>query len=388
MLLFKNRLLSWRNQVMESPTFVRLTRKMIAVSSPLIEGKQTDSGYITSPIYRALHPGTSGNKINGLGEDKRRRPFRILWTADDETPFGKLQRLFLITSGMKGTVKFTDHLHTHGLAQREKKQYTQPPLSPPKVLTKAELTSAVKKVAKEAGGDIVGITEMKEDWIFDNTELPSWAYDIKGNLDARLIVIGVEMDYEHFGVAPELPAATEAMKQYDRGTESALSAGDFLLQNGYHGWGHAGPRAGRFLLIPAAAQAGLGNLGKHGSLISKEYGSSLRLGAVLTNADLVLDGRIDFGSEDFCINCQICVRECPVDALSSEKQMVRGVEKYYVNFDKCLPYFLDNNGCGICASKCPYSRPEVRPKLLNKHEKKLNKRQNKNIKAAQPIKLD
>jgi len=67
------------------------------------------------------------------------------------------------------------------------------------------------------------------------------------------------------------------------------------------------------------------------------------------------------------------VRECQVDALSNEKQLVRGVEKYYVNFDKCLPYFLDHNGCGICASKCPYSRPDVRPKLLSKHEKKRDK---------------
>jgi len=214
---------------------------------------------------------------------------------------------------------------------------------------------------------------MKEEWIFESTELPEWAYDEQGKLNARLILVGVEMDYEHFGVAPELPAATEAMKQYDRGTESSLAAGELLLANGYFGWGHSGTRAGRFLLVPAAEYAGLGKLGKHGSLISKQYGSSLRLGAVLTNAELNLDGKIDFGSEDFCVNCQICVRECPVDALSNEKQLVRGVEKYYVNFDKCLPYFLDHNGCGICASKCPYSRPDVRPKLLSKHEKKRDK---------------
>jgi hypothetical protein len=31
---------------------------------------------------------------------------------------------------------------------------------------------------------------------------------------------------------------------------------------------------------------------------------------------------------------------------------------------ECLPYFMEHNGCGICASRCPHTRPEVRPKLL------------------------
>lgn len=367
---FTNQLASWRNQFMESPTFENSVRAILKATKPLTEGRYTEHGYASSALYRALHPGVSGNEINGLGETKTRKPFRILWTADDETPFGRLQRWFLVASGMKGTVKFTDHLYTRELSRRENRQYHTTPIQPLKKLSKAELSSGVKNAALGAG-DIVGICEMQDDWIFEGTELPDWAYNEAGELDARIIVIGVEMDYDNFGIAPDLPAATEAMKQYDRGTEAALDAGDYLLAQGYHAWGHSGPRAGRFLLIPAAVKAGLGNLGKHGSLISKEYGSSLRLGAVLTNADLQLDGKIDFGSEDFCVNCQICVTECPTNALKNEKQWIRCTEKYYVDFDRCLPYFMDHNGCGICASKCPYSRPKVRPKLLAKHEKKL-----------------
>ena len=360
-------------RVIESDQFMGLLQRILQLLAPLIQGRQIEQGYATSTVFRLLHPGISGNNINGLDERKPRRPFRILWTNDKETPFGSLQRWFLIMSGMKGTVKFSDHLHTRELAREEKRQFHQ---VPEKVtsLSKQELTAKVKHAALDSGGAIVGITPMDESWIFEGTELPDWAYDAEGRCIAKLVVIGVEMAYDNFGQAPQLPAATEAMKQYDRGTEAAIGAAELLLESGYFAWGHAGPRAGRFLLVPAAEKAGLGNLGKHGSLISKEFGASLRLGAVVTNADLDIDNKTDFGSEDFCVNCQICVNECPGDALKNEKQWVRGVEKYYVDFDRCLPHFIDKNGCGICAAKCPYSRPQVRPKLLSKFEKQQRKK--------------
>lgn len=356
--------------ITDSTAFKTTSAKLLSLSAPLIQGTTFEDHYEPSRIYRWLHPQKSGNTINGLGETTIRRPFRILWTADQETPYGKLQRYFLAVSGLKGTVRFSEHLYTRTLSRWEHRQSQQKPIAHLTSMSPDELAEKTQQVALK-NGDIVGICEMKEEWIFEGTTLPSWAYNAEGKLDARIIVIGVAMDYDNFMQSPLLPAATEAMKQYDRGTLAALETGDFLLQQGYHAWGHSGPRAGRFLLVPAAEAAGLGNLGKHGSLISKEFGSSLRLGAVLTSAPLPLDHKVDFGSEDFCVNCQICINECPAKALNNEKQWVRGVHKYYVNFDKCLPYFMDHNGCGICAAKCPYSRPNVRPKLLSKHEKRM-----------------
>ena len=38
---------------------------------------------------------------------------------------------------------------------------------------------------------------------------------------------------------------------------------------------------------------------------------------------------------------------------------VRGVEKWYVDFDKCLPFFNQTRGCAICIAVCPWSRPGV-----------------------------
>jgi ferredoxin len=53
--------------------------------------------------------------------------------------------------------------------------------------------------------------------------------------------------------------------------------------------------------------------------------------------------------------------------------MVRGVKRWYVNFDKCIPYFAEAASCGICIAECPWTRPSVRPKLLNTMAQRLGK---------------
>jgi hypothetical protein len=43
---------------------------------------------------------------------------------------------------------------------------------------------------------------------------------------------------------------------------------------------------------------------------------------------------------------------------------VRGGERWFVDFDKCIPAFTDLAGCAIFIAECPWTRPSVRPKLL------------------------
>ena len=51
---------------------------------------------------------------------------------------------------------------------------------------------------------------------------------------------------------------------------------------------------------------------------------------------------------------------------------MRGVERWYVDFDKCIPYFAEAASCGICIAVCPWTRPNVRPKLLATMAKRLD----------------
>jgi epoxyqueuosine reductase len=45
---------------------------------------------------------------------------------------------------------------------------------------------------------------------------------------------------------------------------------------------------------------------------------------------------------------------------------VRGERRWYVDFDKCLPYFNEAMSCAICLAVCPFSRPGVGDNLVMK----------------------
>jgi epoxyqueuosine reductase len=87
---------------------------------------------------------------------------------------------------------------------------------------------------------------------------------------------------------------------------------------------------------------------------------------VVTDMPLSADKPDEFGADGFCTRCQVCINACPVDAITDNKQWVRGVEKWYVDFDKCITYFNETHGCGICIAVCPWSRPGAAPRLAEK----------------------
>ena len=64
---------------------------------------------------------------------------------------------------------------------------------------------------------------------------------------------------------------------------------------------------------------------------------------------------------------------CPPEALFDTKQTVRGAEKWYVDFDRCLPFFNETNGCAICIAVCPWSRPGVGMNLAEKLSRRRNR---------------
>jgi epoxyqueuosine reductase QueG len=132
--------------------------------------------------------------------------------------------------------------------------------------------------------------------------------------------------------------------------------------------------AGSFLLIPAAIEAGLGELGKHGSMIHRTLGANFRLACVLTNAKLAVDSPRNFGADDFCLHCRICADACPPQAIVHQKQLVRGKTRWYVDFDKCLPYFNEYYSCAICIALCPFSRPGVGDNLVRKLAERRGRR--------------
>jgi epoxyqueuosine reductase len=111
-----------------------------------------------------------------------------------------------------------------------------------------------------------------------------------------------------------------------------------------------------------AVHAGLGWLGKHANVITKEFGSWVFLGEILLNIELDYDTFIE---PDHCGNCTACLDACPTNAI---------VAPFVVDSKRCLSYatielrspelpheiseYLDGwlYGCDICQDVCPWNR--------------------------------
>ena len=306
--------------------------------------------FTPDPELMKLWPDVSGNEINGLGETDRRRPRPVYWHRPDRIAHGSVQDLVVERFNTEPTLIET-YKSDRGPKQRAEKRLE------PVAGSAEDWTAKLKAFALANEAELVGIAELDPEWIYEGFEIPDEPY---------LVVLGVEMAYDQLKTAPEVPAAAEVMVQYNRAAKACRLLADWLLENGYKAKTYEGPYASALTMLPAAIAAGMGELGKHGSLINREYGSSFRLSVVGTDMPLVPDQPDVFGADDFCASCQVCTNACPPKAISPEKQVVRGVERWYVNFDKCLPYFGETYGCAICISVCPWSRPGVRENLLAK----------------------
>jgi epoxyqueuosine reductase QueG len=299
----------------------------------------------------ALWPRVSGNTINGVGEPQPRQPSRVYWHDPDATPHGPLQRWFYARNADEPLL---------ARARAERQKVLDAPLAPlaetPAPLTPQQAVDLVKGTAREAGADAVGIVEMRPEWVFEGANV----------LQRWIVMIGVVHDYALISTAPEPTAAAEVVRQYARGNRIAKAVASAIRQAGHDAVPHGGPLAGPVVLIPPAIECGFGELGKHGSIIHRSLGSSFRLACVLTDLPLRSDRRDAFGVDEFCLHCRVCANECPPEAIEHDKRLVRGVEKWYVDFDKCLPYFNETMGCGICIAVCPWSRPGVAPRLAEK----------------------
>jgi epoxyqueuosine reductase len=109
-----------------------------------------------------------------------------------------------------------------------------------------------------------------------------------------------------------------------------------------------------------AQRAGVGWLGKHGNIITRDHGSWVFLGVILTTVDFATDAR----ATDHCGTCTRCIEACPTAAI---------VKPGVVDAGRCLSYLTIEHrgevsdelaplyegwiyGCDICQDVCPWNQ--------------------------------
>ncbi|MCB1340058.1 MAG: 4Fe-4S dicluster domain-containing protein [Pseudooceanicola sp.] len=304
------------------------------------------------PAQMALAPAVSGNAINGLGEAEPRRPRMVYWAPDaDDIAHGDMQRYFYQQSAK--VLGFADKR----AARQEVIDAPMPPLAAtPRDARPEDWTADLARFVEAGDCDRTGVAAMRAEWAYADRTVPQ----------SRVIVLGVQHDYDQIATAPEPEAGLEVVTQYTRAAAAAKKIAGWLREQGWEAEPVTGPMTSAITLIPPAIACGFGELGKHGSLINPEFGASFRLSAVLTDAPFATTPPRAFHVDDFCASCQICEDACPPAALFPEKQTVRGETKWYVDFDRCLPFFNQTHGCAICIAVCPWSRPGVGINLAEK----------------------
>lgn len=293
----------------------------------------------------------SGNPINGVGESTPRRPSPFFWHPPDQHPWGELQEMARRNSRKcPGSTEAFQAAYGHPQLCTVAGRRNAAPA--------ASLTEEVKSFALAHEADDIGIAPMDSLYVFEG-------YTIE---HPWVIILALAHNYERLREVPSDETngvgVCDVGDQYARGTRSSFGLANWIRSQGYQADAYPGPSAAALLLIPPAIAAGLGELGKHGSLISPRFGAGVRLAGVTTDMPLVATAGHRFGADEFCATCQICTNACPPGAIAPEKKLVRGVERWYVDFDQCIPYFVEAASCGICIAECPWTRPAVRPKLL------------------------
>lgn len=294
------------------------------------------------------HPPESGNAINGLGAAERSRARVVFHAGKGEAlAWQPLDDFFTLVNPWY-VVR-----HAFFVAWHVRRAEGKVAARRREVANPAAMAGEIKALARREGAALVGVTHLTEHDLFEGAAPPY----------RHAICIGLPMDRTEMRFAPQPRAAAEVMRTYRALALLAVRLAERIRAMGWPARAYANPNSIDILQIPLAIRAGLGELGKHGSLINREHGSNFRLVSVLTDLPLAEDAPVDAGVEDVCLRCRRCVDDCPPRAIHDEKQLVRGERKWYVDFDKCIPYFAKTYGCAICIEVCPWSEPGKGPKI-------------------------
>ncbi len=236
------------------------------------------------------------------------------------------------------------------------------------VTNPVELTAMVKKASLFFGAGLVGIADLNRVWLYTHNRKGE-PYNIPESY-TYAIVLAIEMDYDAIATSPTFTSAAATGLGYSKMAFIEAELASFIRRMGYNAM-TCGNEVG--LSVPLAIDAGLGQYGRHGLLISKPYGPRIRIAKVLTDMPLIPDSPdLDFcrAVVRFCETCERCAQMCPSKSIPFGKERTlkgktisnnSGIKKWYVNVETCYGFWIENGSeCSNCIRSCPYNKRDGR----------------------------
>jgi epoxyqueuosine reductase len=242
--------------------------------------------------------------------------------------------------------------------------------------------TSIKHQAKQIGFHLVGIAaidlqlvqrtaERLDDWLNQGYQAEmQWMSnprrrDPREILPAAQSIIAVALNYYHPHQRPSDAAKISRYawgKDYHKVCTKKLKALYQWLHKNYpdHQFRYytdTGPIGDKVW----AEAAGLGWIGKNGNLITREYGSWVFLGEIITDLEILPDQP----HAEHCGTCTRCLGACPTQAI---------VSPFVVDAGRCIAYHTIENraaelpesiinnlqgwvaGCDICQDVCPWNQ--------------------------------
>jgi ferredoxin len=227
-------------------------------------------------------------------------------------------------------------------------------------LPPGEMTAFVKGLAKYYGALDVGIARLEPYHIYSHIGRGAGEYGAPVELPHEYAVaFTVEMDFAMIGANPQAPGLMESLRQYVEAARVALQLAFILRRLGHGARAHVD---GDYRVIAplVARDAGLGEIGRMGLLMTPSHGPRVRLGVVTTDLELIPDGRRPSPAViDFCTICNKCAVNCPSRSIPfGGREEVDGALRWKINAETCYRYWsIMGTDCGVCMTVCPYSHP-------------------------------
>ncbi|MDJ0764122.1 MAG: reductive dehalogenase domain-containing protein [Myxococcota bacterium] len=236
----------------------------------------------------------------------------------------------------------------------------EPMTGTPIKATAVQFTRRIKGFARYLGAASVGCTALNPAYVYSHIGRSPGTWGAPISLDhPNAIALSVEMCHDMLCHAPDAAATTETAFKYAEVGKVAMILAKYINLLGYEARAHIDANY-RVMCVPIAADAGLGELGRLGLLITPDHGPRIRLAVVTTDLPLVYDNPTPFGVQDFCTFCKKCADICPSGSVDKgDKALHAGAMKWQTKMDTCYRYWrIAGSDCALCVKVCPYAHPK------------------------------